>query len=200
MSPSLFSAEDLVIDFVNDHINYDRKNHRGKNELIAKALGINKGYTKVLDLTAGMGMDSVFLFKLGCDVIALERSLVIYEKLQQALQNASEHFSQIQKPGSLCFVHAEAMEYLHSLTERPQVIYYDPMYPHKTKSALPRKEMQIFRQIVGDDSDSEEVLRLALTKSQHRVVVKRPLHAEAILSPVSHSYEGKIVRFDMYQV
>ena len=35
--------------------------------------------------------------------------------------------------------------------EPPQVIYLDPMFPHRDKSALVKKEMRVFRPLVGDD-------------------------------------------------
>lgn len=198
MAKLQLTEDELVFDFVNDHLNYDRKNHRGNNELIAKALGLNKGHRKILDLTAGMGIDSIFIFKLGCDVTALERSEVIFKKLEKALQEATDIFKTY--PGSIQFFHADASQYLNQLTQKPEVIYYDPMYPAKPKSALPKKEMQIFRKLVGDDLDGEEVLKLALLKAEKRVVVKRPVYAEPLLKKPSYAIEGKLVRFDVYQV
>ena len=45
----------LEIDFDENHLDYQRRGHQGKNELIAKALGYAKGCRKVLDLSVGMG-------------------------------------------------------------------------------------------------------------------------------------------------
>ena len=78
------------------------------------------------------------------------------------------------------------------------VLYLDPMFPEKNKTALPRKEMQIFRGWVGADEDSAELLKLALQLPVDRIVVKRPLRAEPLLDKVTHSFEGKTVRYDLY--
>ena len=57
---------------------------------------------------------------------------------------------------------------------RYPVIYLDPMYPHRGKSALVKKEMRALRQIVGDDEDAPALLSIALKHADKRVVVKRP--------------------------
>ncbi len=40
---------------------------------------------------------------------------------------------------------------LTDITPRPQVVYLDPMFPHKQKSALVKKEMRVFQSLVGPD-------------------------------------------------
>lgn len=83
--------------------------------------------------------------------------------------------------------------------EAPQVIYLDPMFPHRDKSALVKKEMRLFRPLVGDDLDADELLDAALALASHRVVVKRPRKAPAIAGGnVSFSLEGNAGRFDVY--
>ncbi|RMM01647.1 hypothetical protein APX70_01244, partial [Pseudomonas syringae pv. maculicola] len=46
--------------------------------------------------------------------------------------------------------------------EPPQVIYLDPMFPHREKTALVKKEMRLFRPLVGDDMDAPALLAAAL--------------------------------------
>ncbi len=83
--------------------------------------------------------------------------------------------------------------------EPPQVIYLDPMFPHRDKSALVKKEMRVFRPLVGDDLDAPALLEAALALATHRVVVKRPRKAPIIDGPKpSHGLEGKSSRYDIY--
>jgi 16S rRNA (guanine1516-N2)-methyltransferase len=183
----------LSIDLLNDHVNYQKKAHRGKQELIAKALGLNKGLKTVLDLTFGLGQDALFITELGAQVSGVERNPSIYLLLKMALLEA-------EVPIQLSF--GDSKEYLRSMKESgilPQVIYMDPMFPSKKKSALPRKEMQIFRKLAGDDADSAELLSAALDSAQERVVVKRPLKAPDLLPGKVHSYEGTTIRYDVYR-
>jgi 16S rRNA (guanine1516-N2)-methyltransferase len=79
------------------------------------------------------------------------------------------------------------------------VIYLDPMFPHRSKAALAGKEMQVFRQVVGDDDDAPQLLRVALSAGACRVVVKRPRKAPSIDGPEpTLRIEGKSSRYDIY--
>jgi len=42
----------------------------------------------------------------------------------------------------LQLIHASSLTALTDITPRPQVVYLDPMFPHKQKSALVKKEMR----------------------------------------------------------
>jgi 16S rRNA (guanine1516-N2)-methyltransferase len=85
--------------------------------------------------------------------------------------------------------------------EAADVVYLDPMFPHRDKSALVKKEMQVFRTIVGDDADSGQLLAGALERARYRVVVKRPRKAPAIEGPEPTTrLEGKSSRYDVYSI
>lgn len=187
----------LKIDFDENHLDYQRKGHHGKNELIAKALGVAKGCRKVLDLSVGLGIDSVFLTQLGFEVIGVERSPVLYALLKEAFAKTNKEYL---KSYQLHF--ADSLQFLKENRQKIAVdsIYFDPMYPHKKKTALPKQEMVVFRELVGHDEDASQVLAEALTWPVKRVVVKRPIHAEELLKGVQHSYKGKVVRYDTYVV
>jgi 16S rRNA (guanine1516-N2)-methyltransferase len=61
--------------------------------------------------------------------------------------------------------------------------------------------MQMFRSLVGDDTDADQLLGLALGVATRRVVVKRPVHAPFLAQKKpTHSFVGKTARFDMYLV
>lgn len=187
----------LEIDFDKNHLDYQRKGHRGKNELVAKALGVAKGYHRILDLSVGLAVDSVFLTQLGFQVTGVERSPVLYALLKEAFERTQKDYLK-----SYNLVFSDSLKYLqeHRSSMEIDSIYFDPMYPHKKKSALPKQEMMVFRDLVGHDDDAAEVLKEALACPVQRVVVKRPIHAEELLPGVRHSYEGKVVRYDTYVV
>ena len=83
--------------------------------------------------------------------------------------------------------------------DRPDVIYLDPMYPHRLKSALVKKEMRLLRALVGDDLDAPRLLSAALHTARKRVVVKRPRYAATLpgIEP-SHVLFGSTTRYDVY--
>ncbi|MCC2678297.1 MAG: hypothetical protein K0R29_873 [Pseudobdellovibrio sp.] len=187
----------FCIDFINDKKNYHKKKLSIKSELLSKALGGGKLGLNVLDLSAGLGIDTVFLAQLGYHVTAIERNPLIY----LCLQHASEQMLEM----NIKVIYDEATKFLKHNTSANQqkfdVIYFDPMFPEKTKSALPRQEMVFFKKMVGSDEDAGQVLEEALkTPNIKRVVVKRPLKAPPLLQKPSGSLKGKLVRFDIYGV
>lgn len=135
------------------------------------------------------------LYQLGCAVILLERSKPVFLLLKHNLS-----FAEIK------IYNIDAKEYLKKLDDinidkknYPDVIYFDPIFPEKSKTALSRKSAILLRKTVGDDVDAAEVFELALKKAKKRVVVKRPLHAKNInLLKPDIVYAGKAVRFDVY--
>lgn len=181
----------LSIDFLQDQARYKRKGHRGKSESIAKALGAGKGLRRVLDATAGLAQDSFFLTQLGFEVTATERSAILYLLLKDGERRLGPE-------AKIHFIFSDAAKYICSKEFSAEAIYMDPMFPEKKKTALPRKEMQIFRKLVGDDQDATELLKTALASSAQRVVVKRPLKAPALQENPIHSFTGTTVRFDLY--
>ncbi|WP_264435744.1 class I SAM-dependent methyltransferase [Coxiella endosymbiont of Dermacentor marginatus] len=170
-----------------------------KGQLISRAIGL-KGHSNrtVLDLTAGLGRDAFILANLGCKITMLERNSIIAALLKEGLARArttANWFNSLQ----LKLIEIEAQSYLSTLKTSYDVIYIDPMYPIRKKSALVKKEMRVLRQVVGKDEDAPQLLERALEKVRHRVVVKRPRLAPKLTDAhPSLSYEGKSSRFDVY--
>ena len=192
--PTIVDAEKrkFKIDFLNDHLNYNKKKSSISKEPLAKALGGGAKGHKLLDLSAGLGVDAVFLYQLDFQVTALERNPLIYMALKIASQQIDEKIN---------FIFTDAKEFLQKL--KPQdfdAAYFDPMFPEKKKSALPKQEMVFFKNLVGQDPDAGDIVKYAVDKKLFkRFVVKRPISAEPFLKP-SGSIEGKIIRYDIYGV
>lgn len=190
----------LYVDFLQGPLAHRKKYGGGKNQLIAKAIGIKSKQTLiVLDLTAGLGRDGFVLATLGCKVTLCERSPTIFALLQDGFNRAlSEKWFQ---DLGLELFYGDGLSYLSQLTEEnyPDVIYIDPMFPHKAKTALVKKEMRMLREIVGDDEDCEKLLDAALKVAKKRVVVKRAKLAPTLSSKKPDIvYKGKSSRFDVY--
>lgn len=82
---------------------------------------------------------------------------------------------------------------------RPQVVYLDPMFPHKQKSALVKKEMRVFQSLVGPDLDADGLLEPARLLATKRVVVKRPDYAPPLANVATpNAVVTKGHRFDIY--
>ena len=194
-APTIIDSENrkLKIDFKNDSENYKKFKSNIGSEPLSRALGGGKKGLRLLDLSAGMGIDAVFLCQLGYSVTAIERNPLLFLVLNEARRNAD---MALQK--NIEFVFSEALIFLKTTSAEFDICYFDPMFPQKKKTALPKQEMALFKNLVGDDVDAAAVLKTAIdSKKFKRCVVKRPLSAEPLL-PASGAIEGKIIRYDIY--
>lgn len=193
----------LFVDFLSGKITYRRQNASLRNEALARSLGLkHSANPKIVDATAGLARDSFILASLGFEIILLERSPIIHalveDGIARALQN--QHVAPIVK--RLQLIQTDAITWLNQLNskEYPDLIYLDPMFPEKQKTALVKKEMQIFQDVITDEpNDETKLLTIALACATERVVVKRPRLAPALEGPKANfSIKGSSSRFDVY--
>ena len=201
INPDAPNLTPIVIDFVKGKLAYRRKYGHAGGEAISKAIGIKKGHRPtIVDATAGWGRDAFVLATLGCRVHMIERSEMIATLLEDGLRRAAQD----EKLGplisaKLSLTCGESRQILQQLPFEPEVIYLDPMFPHKEKSALVKKDMRVLQEVVGPDEDADELFTIARTVATNRVVVKRPDYADFLsgLKPQT-SIKTKKHRFDIY--
>ena len=191
----------VFVDFVGGAMAHRRKFGGGRGEAIAKAVGVKgDNLPSVIDGTAGLGRDAFVLAAIGCRVRMVERHPVVRLLLQDGLQRAyadAEMGEYLQQ--HLQLLPVTHLSQLNPATDFADAVYLDPMYPHKQKSALVKKEMRVFQHLVGADLDADELLSPALHLARNRVVVKRPDYAEFLAQKPPHSSrETKNHRFDIY--
>jgi 16S rRNA (guanine1516-N2)-methyltransferase len=203
------------------------------SDLLLKAAGLKKqDKAVVFDLTAGFGKDSVILALSGGAkrVVMVERDPIVASLLEDALRRVNllaavesdENEVEIAKSLSECLslVVGDSSEILDKHMKgpdhnMPDVVYVDPMFPPRTKSAAVKKNMQILHglldtQLSADvdvlERESEEcrLLNAALGIAKARVVVKRPIKAVPLggdvadLPPPSYAVKGSTSRWDVY--
>lgn len=191
----------LRIDFSSPSLNYRRRFGGGRGQAIARAVGMKGGNKpRVLDATAGLGRDSFILASLGCSVTMLEKSAIMAALLADGLLRGKTEpdIAAVIDRMSLCAANA-----VNWISDREDVgfdvIYIDPMFPPRTKSALVKGDMQLLHELIGVDEDIELLLSTALQSTASRVVVKRPKRSGDVsgLTP-SFVLQGKSSRFDVY--
>ena len=196
----------IRVDFMFGSNNHRRRFGGGNGQAIAKAVGVSGRFLpRVLDLTAGLGGDGFVLASLGCRVSLVERHPLICSLLRDGINRAREEGESDPSIRDLMnrldLIECDSLEILSDITidQRPDVIYLDPMFPHRKKSAKVKKEMQAFQHIVGSDIDSDSLLERALEIARYRVVIKRPSVAEFLGDKKpTYSLDGKSTRFDIF--
>jgi len=197
----------LRISFSSGALHHRRQFGGGKSQLIAKAVGIKSGVKPtIVDATAGLGGDAFVLASLGSKVTGIERSPVLAYMLEDAQVRALAQAEVEDKKLSeilqrLTIVGGDAFDFFSAQNSHvAQVVYLDPMFPERKKTAAVKKDMQILQALVGQDVQNEQdLLEQALAHASHRVVVKRPRHAPPIVGPSpKYALKGKGTRFDVY--
>lgn len=141
----------------------------------------------MIDASCGSGKDAIQVWRWGFEVVAFERHPIVYALLWDALRR---------HPLPKFTLHfGSAGEHKFNSSDH---IMYDPMFLETTKKkSLSRKEIALFKTIVGSDQDQLEVLDKLLHSGASRVVIKRPLKLVSEPKP-NHSFAGKTTRLDVY--
>ena len=197
----------ISIDFLKGTLAHRQQFGGGRGQAIAKAMGLKSGTTpRILDTTAGLAGDAFILATLGCPVTLIERSPIIFSLIENAVERASlsDKFQTILKQG-FHLINCDANDYITEQlsieSTAPDVIYIDPMYPERKKSALVKKDMQILQRLHGKEDNTAELLEKALLYAKKRVVVKRPIHAECINKRTPNTcIKSKKTRYDIYTI
>ncbi|WP_305907615.1 class I SAM-dependent methyltransferase [Methylomarinum sp. Ch1-1] len=169
-----------------------------KKSLFAQAIG--KKTRTVVDATTGWAQDSLALFRMGYAVTCIERSPLMAELVADGFARlAGKDWVRRRSLTPPQLLVGDAIEILRHLPEQPDCIYLDPMFPPKRKkSALAKKSMTILRDILGDDLDRDALFVAAMEATGKRVVVKSPDYAEPLGGKPTQSFQGKLLRYDVY--
>jgi len=192
---------DLCVDFADAKLNYRAKSSI-RNQNIAKALGIKGGNRPtILDATAGLGKDAFLMASLGCCVSLIERSELIHVLLSDGLSRQGcypEEVAAILQRMELSFGDFLQMD---AESRRFDVVYLDPMFPQRRKSAKVKKDMALLQLLLGHQHDGGEMLEHGLKLAKKRVVVKRAKlapHLSAVKPDIE--FKGSSSRYDVYLV
>lgn len=177
-----------------------RRIRAGRRQLLARAAGLHlRPDARVLDATGGLGRDAFTLAALGARVVLVERQPLVVELLRDAQRRAraADEPTLALAAERLRIVGADALDV--DIGQGPfDAVYLDPMYPDDGKRALPQKEMQLLRDLAGDDDDAGALLAHARTLAP-RVAVKRPLRAPWLAGARPDTVlSGTQARFDLY--
>ena len=197
------------VDFSNQRLNY-RVLNKPRHQNLVKAVGLNKvaphsgPRLRILDAAAGLGKDAFLLASLGCYVTMLERSNIVHAMLADGLERAlladnTQAKTAIADAASRLSLRGGDFLDLAATLEPVDVVYLDPMFPARTKSARVKKDMFLLQGLLGHAENQAELLDVALNLALSRVVVKRGKLSPALDQRAPDiSYKGRSSRYDVY--
>ncbi|ORU89506.1 MAG: SAM-dependent methyltransferase [Cycloclasticus sp. symbiont of Poecilosclerida sp. M] len=196
----------VCVDFVTGRAKHRRQYGGGKKQPLAKACGLDKhSEWTILDATAGLGKDAFVLASLGAEITLCEQHPALYGMLADALHRASIDAETALIANKMTCVCSDSIDYIDgekgALRVMPDVIYLDPMYPERKRSAKIKKEMQVLQHLVSHSGSESKLLERALETANFRVVVKRPKSALPLNDLKSrYSISSVNTRYDIYVV
>ena len=197
-------AKPVVVDFQNRGL-LRRIQTGSVRQGLAKAVGLDKKKgVKVVDATAGLGIDAFYLAAMGCEVTMLEKSSVVFRLLEDGIRRglACEDSGIVEALHRTMLIQQDSMNYFAGITagvvDQPDTIYLDPMFPQRQKSARVKKGMSALQELLGPDDNIELMLAQA-RKVAGRVVLKKPGKISKNPDPApSFQVPGKTCHFQVF--
>lgn len=161
-----------------------------------------KPFPVVLDAAAGMGEDALLLAAAGFQVGLYEKDPVIAALLADTMKRAAA-VPELAAAVSRMEMHfGDSIPVLRDIAGQeqasPDVIYLDPMFPERTKSAMVKRKFQTLHLLEQPCDNEEELLGAAIAAKPQRIVIKRPVKgADLGGRKPDFSYAGKAVRYDV---
>ncbi len=195
----------LEIDFFAGKLRHRRHFGGGRNQDLCRAIGLHRNTSlKVGDATAGLGRDAFIMALHGARLSAYEKNPILERMLAWSLQLACQEALACSDVELLEVLNRMSFHYADSSLRMSDlsfdVVYLDPMFPAREKSAKVKKEMQILHLLLAEDSyDEANLFASCWSAAQSRLVIKRPLKAPFFSGkPPNHQIVGKAIRFDVY--
>lgn len=175
-----------------------RADRLGRELLVRAARTRGVTAPTVVDATAGLGEDSLLLAAAGFTVIMFEKDPVIAALLRDALDRVADDSQLAEVVARMTLVEGDSVAGLRELSFSPDVVFLDPMFPERTKSAAVKKKFQLLHHLERPCEDEEGLLAAALAARPRKVVIKRPPKGPWLAgAKPSHSLAGKAVRYDV---
>lgn len=174
---------------------------RLNRELLVRAAKFKHGTDNrrpiAVDATAGLGEDALLLAAAGFDVLLFEQDPVIAALLDDSLRRAAQDPRIAEAVSRMHRIGGDSIAALPQLEPAPDVVYLDPMFPARRKSAAVKKKFQLIHELERPCENQGELLAAALAARPRKVIVKRPAKGEYLAGrKPSYTIAGKSVRYD----
>ncbi len=170
-------------------------------ELLVKAakLKTNGTIPIAIDATAGLGEDSLLLSAAGFHVRMYENDRIIAALLNDALNRAKKNSDLKDIISRMELIEDDSISAMLSQQNSPDIIYLDPMFPQRKKSALVKKKFQLLQMLESPCVKERELFCAAIEAHPRKVIVKRPFSGAYLDNrKPQYSLKGSSIRYDCY--
>jgi len=162
-----------------------------------QALG--KKSRSIIDATGGWASDAMLMCLQGYKVTVIERLPLMAALIEEAFCRLAKSDYVANNPVVVPTVlWGNAADLLANYSGDADCVYLDPMFPaKKKKKAASNKQMQLLQWLAGADCDASDVAAIA-KQNFPRLAVKRPDHAEPLITAPVIQFSSKLVHYDVY--
>lgn len=151
----------------------------------------------LVDATAGLGQDSLLLAAAGFSVTLIECNPAIAAMLVDAIERARRDPELADAAGRMRVIEGNSLKVLRDLSMPPDVVYLDPMFPGRSKSAAVKKKFQLLHRLEMPCEDEMALLEAARAAHPRKIVIKRPVKGPHLAGvKPDYTLRGKAVRYD----
>lgn len=158
-----------------------------------------------IDATGGMGEDTILLAAAGYAVDIFERNPKTAALLKANLRGAASYPGLAPVIARIHFHEGDSVEAMQQWPpdKAPDLVYLDPMFPARTKSAKVKKKLQVLQTLEEpeDPAGQRALLAAAMAVNPCRIVIKRPAKGPFLADRrPDYSIRGKVIRYDVMVV
>lgn len=173
-----------------------RRCRAGGRDPLLRALRAHRPGSRIIDASAGWGVDTFVLASAGAHVVAIERSPVMFALLEDGMRRGRGNPDTARVLERIELRPGDARRWLPSA--RWSAAYFDPMFRQPSRAARRGSLVVLEDLTAGCNEDDADVLAAALDHAA-RVVVKRPVRAPAVGGrQPDWQISGRAIRFDGY--
>ena len=172
-----------------------------KRELLVQAARVKDAdhAPSVIDATAGFGEDAILLAAAGFSVTMFEHNPIIVALLRDALSRAAQDDMLAPAVARMNLIEGDSIQALETIASSPDVVYLDPMFPERTKSAAVKKKFQLLHRVELPCPNEAKLLEAASASKPRKIVIKRTLKGPYLAARKPHySLKGKAIRYDCF--
>ena len=163
-----------LIDFATGPMLHRLRSGAGRGGALARAAGVRVGSpVRVIDATAGLGRDG-FRARLPGRRGDADRARAggpCRARRSPGTWVATVPWMSLRYSRAWTLLAGDARDWL-AVLPAPQVVLVDPMHPDRGNTALVRQPMRELRALAGTDADVADLMRVALSRAERRVVLK----------------------------
>ena len=163
---------------------------------LGRACGIQRNVVlEILDATGGLGVDGLALAVAGQRMVLMERNEALWAMLDNLIERLALDNARAVLGDSAELILNDEVPH-NGLFD---VVYFDPMFPPRNKTALPGKRMQYLEALLENTAPfDQKLIDVAKSRARSRVVLKRRLK-DPVVGRVDWQIRGRAVRYDVYR-